>query len=91
MKKLTMLLALCAAACTQQSSDTNGGGGSDQPIPPKVQKAATIANAIEAAPPEKTEAILAEHEMTVESFRALMFEIAEDESLTAAFERARKR
>jgi hypothetical protein len=52
-------------------------------------RAASIADAIEARP-TAADSILAANGMDLESFEALMFEIAADEQRTAAFQAARR-
>ena len=85
---ITALLAsvLIAVGCSQGSSDGSGGGA----VPEKVTKAATIANEIESSPDQAAE-ILQRHGMTTEEWTALMYEIAENDAWSAAFEAARKR
>ena len=84
MKKTIFLLALFCVACGQTATENADA------VSPKVEKAAAIANAIE-ADPDKADEILAKHSMTTESFRDLMYEIAADEKMSADFERSRKR
>jgi hypothetical protein len=69
---------------------SNGGKTDGEVVPPKAAKAATIADEI-AANPDSAEEILKNHGMTRAEFEALMYEIAEDEALSASYERARKR
>jgi hypothetical protein len=80
---LVLLLFATVPAC--------GTGAEEDAIPPKAAKAAAIADEIAGNPNEDLGQILERHGLTEEEFRALMFEIAEDEALSAAYERARKR
>jgi len=83
----TLCLAVLLAACGGDRTDSNDGGA-EPAAPSKAVRAATIANEI-AANPDNAEAILKEHGMTEAEFEALMFEIAEDEALSEAYEKAR--
>jgi len=85
-----LVIAAALAACSTDSkapASGDAGGGSD--IPAKSAKAAKIANEI-AANPNDAEAVLERHGMTATQFEALMYEIAEDEELSEAYERARR-
>lgn len=76
----TLLIAACG------SNGASEGGA----VPPKAAKAAAIAAEIDENP-DAFEAILEKHGMTADEFQALMYEIAADEELTAAYEKARAR
>jgi membrane-bound lytic murein transglycosylase B len=84
MTTLTRALALLAlpvvvAAC----------GAKAEPEPPPAndaQRAARIANAIEAAP-TKTDSILAAHGLTADQLEQLMYGVAADTALSAEFRR----
>ncbi|MHC4222459.1 MAG: hypothetical protein ACYSX0_10805 [Planctomycetota bacterium] len=80
---LVLLLLATAPAC--------GSGAEEDATPPKAAKAAAIADEIAGNPDEDLGQILKRHGVTEEEFRALMFEIAEDEALSAAYENARRR
>ncbi|MEN8151171.1 MAG: hypothetical protein ABFS86_15245 [Planctomycetota bacterium] len=80
-----LLMSLLMVAC----GDSGGGGGDTPPAPDKAVKAATIADEI-AASPDQMDAILKKHGMTMEEFKALIFEVTEDEALSEAYEAARK-
>ena len=56
--------------------------------PESAQRAGEIARAIDKEP-DRAEAILQEHGLSVEELEALMFEIAEDPELSAAYEAVR--
>jgi len=77
--------ALVAACGGNQTSGTDGGGAA----PEKALRAAAIADAIAQAP-DRADAILAEHDLTAETFRDLMEEISSDPALSKAYEAARK-
>jgi len=77
--KLTTLgfaasVALLGSACDDNSSSKDDG----------IEKAAAIAKEIKASP-DDAEAVLKKHDMTEDSFEALMFEIAEDPAKAEAF------
>jgi hypothetical protein len=70
----------------------SGCGGTDDgeaAAPEKAVQAAAIADEI-AADPDSFDQVLTKHGMTAEQFQDLMFEIAEDDVLSAAYEAARK-
>ena len=69
---LALVLGIFALAC---------GSEPDEP----VERGAAIAREIRAEP-AKAEAILEEHEITIEEFEALMYEIAADPELSARYE-----
>lgn len=67
-----LLLAIASFAC---------GADSDDP----AERGAEIAKEIQAAP-ANAEAILEEHEMTIDEFEALMYEIAADPELSERYQ-----
>ena len=67
--------ALVAAGCDDEPED-------------KALRAAAIAGEI-AESPDDTEAILEDHDMTIEQFEALMYEVAADPELSERYEKAR--
>jgi hypothetical protein len=71
MRMLSPFILAVAVAC-------GGAGG-------KVEQAVTIAKELRASP-DDAEQILAKHNMTLEQWEALMFEIAEDPALADKFE-----
>jgi hypothetical protein len=82
------VLAVLLAACTgekQESPDQPGAA-----VPEKAARAARIADAI-AAEPDRADAILEENGLSREEFEALLYEIAEDEALSQAYQAARRR
>jgi hypothetical protein len=79
------LLSLLLVACGGTGESDNGGDGAAG----KAGKAAAIADAI-ASNPAQMESILEKHGMTTEEFEALLYEISEDETLSNAYEAARK-
>jgi hypothetical protein len=68
------------AAQTAPASDTAGAED-------LVARAVEIAKAIE-ADPDAAEAILEQHDLTIESYEALMYDISADPELTRAYEAA---
>lgn len=70
-----------AAADKELSDDLTG-------LDPKVQKAVSIARAIEAKP-DSAEDVLASHELDREGLDALMYEIARNPELSRAYRDAR--
>ena len=84
----TIAAAGCALALAACSGDAEPAA--DQPqVPEFVTQAAEVARAI-AQHPEASDSILTAHEMTRAHFDSLMYEIAMDPDLTAAFEEARR-
>ncbi len=55
-----------------------------------IEKAAIIAAQIKKTP-KKAKAILEEHDMTIEEFEKVMYDIAADPELSKQFEEARKK
>ncbi len=72
------------------AGDERGGSveAGEENASEKVRVAAEIAAAIEARPDDAA-GILASHGMTEDSFESLMYEIAADPALSAAYESAR--
>jgi hypothetical protein len=72
-----ILLSLCLASLPGCGDD----GESDDP----VERGAAIARQIK-ADPESAEEILEEHEMSIEDFEALMYEIAADPEMSERYQ-----
>src|SRR5512134_2266452 len=72
--------ATTAAETTTDAASATGTVTVDQ-----ARQAGVIAKAIEAAP-DRMEAILQEHQMTTEGFQSLLYDIAQDPTLTEAYE-----
>ena len=92
---LTLGLAACGDAPEQAESDAYGAYGEPdatetQPVPAWVGEVAVVANAIEARP-SAADSILEAHEMTRATLDSLLYEVAEDPVLTAAYREARDR
>ncbi|MGK7312814.1 MAG: hypothetical protein ACN0LA_11305 [Candidatus Longimicrobiales bacterium M2_2A_002] len=89
---LTLGLAACGDAPEQAESDAYGepGATETQPVPAWVGEVAVVANAIEARP-SAVDSILEAHEMTRATLDSLLYEVAEDPALTAAYREARDR
>ena len=83
---VVLVALLIGFGCSQGSGNGSEGGA----VPDKVTKAAAVAVEIEASP-DQAAAILQKHGMTTEEWTALMYEIAENEEWSAAFESARQR
>jgi len=62
-------------------------GACDSEPEDKALRAAAIAREIQ-ADPEQTEAILEDHELSIEEFEALMYEVAGDPELSERYEAA---
>ena len=89
---VAMGLAACGDAPEQTESDPYGepGATETQPVPAWVGEVAVVANAIEARP-SAVDSILEAHEMTRATLDSLLYEVAEDPVLTAAYREARDR
>lgn len=66
---------------------TAPGTEPSQEVAPQVATALSVRAAL-AERPDATEAVLAEHDLTIEGFEGLMMEIAADPALSAAYEAA---
>ena len=92
MMRSTMIVAVAlvfgACARDQAGSTADTAIGAQTPsapaVPPDVQTAAAIKRGIDAAP-DKADSILSANGLTVAGFDSLMFRIAEDSVLRAAF------
>ena len=73
-----------APATTNSSTTTASSGAAAPSANAKVEKAAAIAKAIEANPDGSSE-VLRQHGMTVQQFEDLMYEIAADPKMSAAY------
>jgi len=88
------LFALCVAACEPRSPETQEeGSGSAAGTPSTAEQADTVATAAEMARaiqanPGETEEILRDHNLTIDQFESLMYDIAADPNLSAQFEAA---
>jgi hypothetical protein len=89
------LLALIACGGGETAAPPEGEGEvkteappAEAPIPENVQKAATIADAIEKEP-GRAEAILQENGTTRADFEAQLYDIASDPDQAAAYKKAR--
>jgi hypothetical protein len=88
------LLALIACGGGETAAPPEGEGEvkteapAEAPIPENVQKAATIADAIE-KDPSRAEAILQENGTTRADFEAQLYDIASDPDQAAAYKKAR--
>lgn len=71
---LLVLLVLVGAGCDDEPED-------------KALRAAEIAQEIRENP-EETEAVLEDHDMTIEQFEALIYEVAADPELSERYEEA---
>lgn len=94
LRRTVPILALAAvlAACgdtADQPADREGMADTAA-VPEWVADVATVANAIEAQP-GAADSILAAHDMTRAAFDSLVYEVAADPTLTAAYEEARTR
>ncbi len=96
---LILLAMLSLAACGGGTKEQQATGNQDSTTEAValsseqealVNKAASIANAIEETP-ENMAKVLADHSMTVDEYQSLIFRIAGDPALTRAYEEARKR
>jgi hypothetical protein len=86
---MTVAVALALAACARDqagsTADTAIGAQTATPaVPADVQTAAAVKRGIDAAP-DKADSILSANGLTVAGFDSLMFRIAEDSVLRAAF------
>lgn len=87
---LALLLVASLAACGDAPEATDDAAAEAEAIPAWVGEVAVVANAIEARP-MSADSILEAHEMTRASLDSLLYEIAEDPTLTAAYREARDR
>ena len=96
MMRYAMILAggLTLVACGQDragsTADTSAAAqtATAPAIPPEVQTAAAVRRGIAAAP-DKADSVLAANGLTIAGFDSLMYRIAADSSLRAAFASAR--
>ena len=80
----TLILGLgCAGSETGSRSDSTETSQVDE----RVALAAEIARAVEANP-EAAEEILASHDVTLEQFEAMMYDISADPGMSKAYEAA---
>ena len=89
MLTVTVALAFSVGACPTAGPDADEGGTAQEAegLPPQVVLAVTVARAVE-ADPDAAEAVLRENDLSIEQFEALMYRIAADPELSAAFEAA---
>lgn len=88
---LAMVTAVSACGDAPDQPATSGDESSDAAaVPTWVEDVAAVANAIEAQP-AAADSILAAHDMTRVTFDSLIYEVAADSALTAAYEQARRR
>lgn len=87
---LTMALAACGDAPREAGEETGEGEPMAAPVPAWVGEVAGVANAIEARP-AAADSILDAHEMTRATLDSLLYEVAADPALTAAYREARNR
>lgn len=92
-----LLLAACDAPtpdpATTQDPATEQPTAAEPATPAassKTEIAAAVANELQ-APGADTDAVLARHDLTADTFEQLMFEIAADPELTAAYQAARRK
>jgi hypothetical protein len=87
---MTIAVALALGACAREqagsTADTPIGAQTPESpvVPADVQTAAAVKRGIDAAP-DKADSILSANGLTVAGFDSLMFRIAEDSVLRAAF------
>ena len=86
MRRTSLFLALLLVACGGGSGKAPSPGATTT-TPSKAAQAAAVAKELKANP-DDADAILKRHGMTQQQFEDLMFEIAEDEELTKAYEQA---
>lgn len=84
----TMLLM--AAACARGEKDADTAAVAAAPTADRSQRAASVANAI-AANPSAADSILRAAGYTRDSFQKLMYEIAADSAMSAAYAAAKTR
>ncbi|MDX1674876.1 MAG: hypothetical protein R3314_08790 [Longimicrobiales bacterium] len=89
---LVLLLGIAVGACGDAPEEAGPGTAEAEAeaVPAWVGEVAVVANAIEARP-MAVDSILAAHEMTRATLDSLLYEIAEDPTLTAAYREARDR
>lgn len=85
---LAALLTACEAPADRRADDAEPSPAADS-IPAYVNDVAGIANAVERQP-AAADSILAAHDMARAAFDSLIYEIAADPALTAAYEAARR-
>ena len=93
MRSAMILAALTLVACGQKADSTGDTSAAPQTaavpaVPPEVQKAVAVRSGIAAAP-DKADSVLAANGLTVAGFDSLMYRIAADSALRAAFASAR--
>ena len=92
MRSAMILGTLVLVACGQKAgntADTAAPRTAAAPaVPPEVQKAAAVRSGIAAAP-DKADSVLAANGLTIAGFDSLMYRIAADSALRAAFASAR--
>ena len=84
---IVALLALGAVACGGGSDPSRSVTPETSTEPGIVERAVTIAKAIE-ADPDGAEEILASHDLDVERFEAMLYEIGGDPELSKAYNAA---
>lgn len=83
MRGLAVLLAFALLGC----GNGKVGGGGPTPSSGKAERAAAIARELR-ADPDRAEATISKHGMTVDEWTALLSEIAADEEMSLAYEAA---
>jgi hypothetical protein len=85
---LLALLGGCESMSGGSSTTTNSGSGGSTPISrsgsSRVDTAVRIAQGVQANP-DRADAVLREHGMTVEEYEDLMYEIAADPAMSEEF------
>jgi hypothetical protein len=87
-----LVLLAGAVACggaADQPAETGSSVDSAAAVPAWVGEVAGMANAIEARP-AAADSIIAAHDMTRVAFDSLLYEVAADPTLTAAYREARQ-
>jgi len=87
---LLLAMGACGDAPEPAREDADATGVSDTAAPAWVVELAEVADAIEARP-SAADSILAAHEMNRGVLDSLMYEVAGDAELTAAYQGARRR
>ena len=87
---LAVALLVAATACTEGRDRTDTAGATDTSAASRARNAARVANAI-AARPAAADSILRAAGYTPEEFERLMYEIAADSAMSAAYAAAMSR
>jgi len=91
MKQIGLLLLVAAlslaAGCSGSGSEPESSSTGEAETDDQVTRAAEIMKAIE-ADPDAADEILQSHDMTVEQFEQVMYEISADPALSKAYEAA---